>query len=232
MGTRDLLLLAWLPAFFGSGPAWAEGPGQKGAPTASVSQRDGLSFVSLGGPRPTYLIDPRTETCALLGPGGAMLAVDCGKLARSVPQTRQVITWTGTADSSPAWSASPPRPPSTITEQELAQGIRCGDKGCLLRRSLLDKLLEDNTHLATSARFVPSIQDGQTNGFKVYAIRPGSVFQRMGMENGDRIKAINGLEMNNPEQALSAYSKLKSATELVIAVERRGQSVTLSYQIQ
>ena len=94
------------------------------------------------------------------------------------------------------------------------------------------RVLANTTALATSARFVPSIKDGKPNGFKLYALRPGSIFARLGMQNADLIKAINGLDMSTPDKALEAYAKLKSASHLTVMLERRNENITLDYQIR
>ncbi|MGZ3442306.1 MAG: type II secretion system protein GspC, partial [Polyangia bacterium] len=86
--------------------------------------------------------------------------------------------------------------------------------------------------LATAARFVPSIKDGKPNGFKLYAIRPQSIFGRIGLQNGDTIKAINGSEMTTPDAALGLYTKLRNASHLSVQVERRGETVALDYTIR
>ncbi|CAN5906797.1 hypothetical protein BH11MYX2_BH11MYX2_20900 [soil metagenome] len=56
----------------------------------------------------------------------------------------------------------------------------------------------------TGARFVPHVQDGKTNGFKMYAIRPGSSFAKGGLQNGDLVTAVDGREIaaeaNNAEE--------------------------------
>ena len=54
----------------------------------------------------------------------------------------------------------------------------------------------------------------------------------IGLLNGDVISAINGLEMNSPDQALLAYTKLKTANHLSVSLERNGQKVTKDYNIR
>lgn len=138
----------------------------------------------------------------------------------------------------------PPPPASTVVaaepmpgdptglEKDVEKGVRCTGSSCEVDKSLIDKILSNTTALATSARFVPSIKDGKPNGFKLYAIRPGSVFAKIGLQNADLIKGINGLDMSTPDRALEAYTKLKSASHLTVNVERRGENVTLDYQIR
>jgi general secretion pathway protein C len=139
---------------------------------------------------------------------------------------------------------NPPPPPAAVAaaepnpgdpsglEKDIDKGVRCTGSNCEVDKSLIDKLLTNTTALATSARFVPSIKDGKPNGFKLYAIRPGSVFAKIGMQNADLVKAINGLDMATPDKALEAYTKLKSASHLTVQLERRGENVTLDYQIR
>ena len=52
------------------------------------------------------------------------------------------------------------------------------------------------------------------------------------MQNGDTIKAINGLDMSSPDKALEIYTKLRYASHLSVSVERRGENTTLDYSIR
>jgi general secretion pathway protein C len=117
-------------------------------------------------------------------------------------------------------------------DDAIGSRVRCTGANCEIERGLVDQLLNNTTALATAARFVPSIKDGRPNGFKLYAIRPSSIFGRIGLQNGDTIKSINGLEMNTPDQALGVYTKVRNASHLTVTVDRRGETVTLDYTIR
>jgi general secretion pathway protein C len=109
--------------------------------------------------------------------------------------------------------------------------IRCDAKHhCVVARAFVDRMLADM--LGPGARFVPSIKDGKPNGFKLYAIRPQSSFGRIGLQNGDTIKAINDSEMTTPDSLLGLHTKLRNASHLSVQVERRGETVTLDYTIR
>jgi len=123
-------------------------------------------------------------------------------------------------------------PSSDPLDGEINKGVRCNGSQCEIDRPLIDKLLANTTLLATSARFVPSIKDGRPNGFKLYAIRPNSIFGKIGLQNGDTVKSINGMEMSSPDQALGVYTKVRSASHLTVSVERRGETATLDYTIR
>lgn len=100
-----------------------------------------------------------------------------------------------------------------------------------LPRATADALLADPAKFGRQARVVPSISFGQPNGLKLYAVRPSSVFARLGLTNGDTIHTINGVDMSTPDKALELYTKLKSVDEVTIDLTRRGHLLTLTLQI-
>lgn len=123
-------------------------------------------------------------------------------------------------------------PAATGEFGDLDKSIQCTGANCTIERALVDKALSNTAALGSMARFVPSVRDGKPNGFKVYAIRPSSLFGKIGLQNGDTIKNINGNEMSTPDQALQLYTKLRSASHLSLQVERRGESVNMDYTIR
>jgi hypothetical protein len=122
--------------------------------------------------------------------------------------------------------------PDTSPDPDLDKWIKkTDDTHYEISRQLIDKYLADPTLAARQARMVPSISDGKANGFKLYAIRPTSLFARVGLQNGDTITAINGQDFNSPDKALEVYSKVKDADKLTIDVLRRGQPMALELRV-
>jgi len=136
----------------------------------------------------------------------------------------------------PAAGAPAPATPAPSTDPlsaELDKGIKkIGEHNYEVQRSTLDSLLGNMAALAKGARIVPETKDGKPAGFKLFSIRPDGPFAKIGLLNGDVISAINGLEMNSPDQALLAYTKLKTANHLSVAIERNGQKITKDYNIR
>jgi general secretion pathway protein C len=147
----------------------------------------------------------------------------------------------------PAVAAAPPVPSPSPTGPPPAEGqspesdlLAAVDKGVKrvsdtaydIDRALVDKILLDPSVVARQARIVPSIKDGKANGFKMYAIRPNSVFAKIGLQNGDTIQSINGFDMSSPDKALEVYTKVRSASNLSISILRRGQPVQMDYSIK
>jgi general secretion pathway protein C len=99
-------------------------------------------------------------------------------------------------------------------------------------RSLVDKVLVNPMAVAKGARVVPSVKNGKANGFKLYAIRPSSVYSKLGLSNGDTIHTINGFDLTSMDKALEVYTKVKEANNLTVSVTRRGKPTTLNYSIR
>ncbi len=99
-------------------------------------------------------------------------------------------------------------------------------------RAEIDRTLSNLNDVAMQARIVPAFKDGVAQGFKLFSIRPDSIYTKIGIQNGDVIKRINGFDLNSPEKALEVYSKLKEANRIDIEVERNGSVVRKTYNVR
>jgi general secretion pathway protein C len=99
-------------------------------------------------------------------------------------------------------------------------------------KKLVDQVLANPMGAAKGARVVPAVKNGKPDGFKLYAIRPSSVYAKLGLSNGDTLQAINGFELTSADKALEVYTKLREATSLQVQVTRRGKDLTLNYTIR
>ena len=99
-------------------------------------------------------------------------------------------------------------------------------------KSEINNALTNLSDLATKARIVPSFKNGVANGFKLFSIVPDSLYSKIGIQNGDVIRRINGYEMNSPDKALEIYQKLRDASRIEIELERRGETIRKSYSIE
>jgi general secretion pathway protein C len=80
------------------------------------------------------------------------------------------------------------------------------------------------------ARIVPSLKNGKPNGFKLYAIRPSSVYAQLGLENGDTIQAVNGKRLTTPDKALEIYAQVRRARKIELSIVRRAKPIVLTYR--
>ncbi len=130
----------------------------------------------------------------------------------------------------PAPSATGGSDPLSI---EMDRGIKkINDNKYEIQRSTLESVLGNMSLLSRSARIVPEMRDGKAAGFRLFSVKSDGPFAKIGMQNGDIISSINGMEITSPEKALEVYAKLKSASHLSLGMERNGQKVTKDYSIR
>jgi general secretion pathway protein C len=133
---------------------------------------------------------------------------------------------------------TPPKPapvpsPATAAAPSDGSGIQAtGENQYLVPRSEVDGALENMSQLFTQIRAVPHFEGGQSIGFRLFAIRRGSLFDKIGLKNGDIITDINGTEMNDPSRAVSLLQELRDANDLSVKVIRNQQPTTLTYNIR
>ncbi len=98
-------------------------------------------------------------------------------------------------------------------------------------RSEVDRAINNLNDIAMQARLVPAFKDGAPEGFKLFSIRPDSLYSKIGIQNGDVITRINGLDMNDPAKALEVYTKLKDAPRIDVDVDRNGTITRMTYNV-
>lgn len=135
-----------------------------------------------------------------------------------------------------AVAAAEPAPPAGDGD-DLTAAIESGikkidDTNYEIDKSLVEKVLANPMAVAKGARVMPSSKNGEPNGFKLYAVRPNSVYSKLGFTNGDTINAINGMELNSMDRAMEVYAKVRDASSLQVVVTRRGKPVNLNYTIR
>lgn len=144
----------------------------------------------------------------------------------------------GTNVPAPVAAAEPtPPPPGEGSGDDLQASIDSGikkidDTTYEIDKGLVEKVLVNPMAVAKGARVVPAMKNGKPEGFKLYAIRPTSVYAKLGLTNGDTLTSINGFELTSADKALEVYTKLREATSLELEVTRRGKPVTLKYSIR
>lgn len=74
---------------------------------------------------------------------------------------------------------------------------------------------------------IVQIQPSQNGGYKISPGRDRKMFARFGLQNGDIVKAVNGVTLDDPSKAMGLMSQLQSATQLQLTLERGGQPINI-----
>jgi general secretion pathway protein C len=127
----------------------------------------------------------------------------------------------------------PKKPGKSGVPSEIADKIhKLSETEFNVERSVIDSILENQAELMKSARIVPEKEGDKVVGIRLFGIRPESLLGTLGLENGDRLSSINGFEMSDPQKALEAYAKLKTADHLTVSVNRHGKPTNIDFNIK
>ncbi len=102
-------------------------------------------------------------------------------------------------------------------------------------KAVFDKFLSDPTQLATMGRaLLHRGPDGEYDGYRLSAIRRGTIADSLGIKNGDVVHSVNGQPLNSVQAAMSAGTSLTGGGggPFAIEVTRRGQKMTLDYEVR
>jgi general secretion pathway protein C len=118
-------------------------------------------------------------------------------------------------------AAATPRPASRGRARPNARANleRLADNRFAVDRSEVQNLATNPSALFSQARILPKYEGGQMVGVQVSAIKPGSLFEQAGLQNGDTITEINGQPVNGPEGAPQLFQKLTQGGDIRLGVQ-------------
>ncbi|MCU0530541.1 MAG: PDZ domain-containing protein [Syntrophales bacterium] len=93
----------------------------------------------------------------------------------------------------------------------------------------------DLASLLTQARVTPHItagSSGKPDGVVINEIQAGSLFENVGLVNGDIIQEVNGRAVTGVADLVSMYRDLKPGANLSVKVSRTGRQVVLNHTVQ
>jgi len=103
----------------------------------------------------------------------------------------------------------------------------------VLDRSTVNNNLNNMASLFTQVRAIPNLgPNGQSNGFKLSEIQPDSIFQQIGLRDGDILTGVGGQSVGDPSKAFQLLTSLRNQNSISLTVMRGGQPVQLQYNIR
>ncbi len=187
----------------------------------------------------TIVADPETFSSALIGeekseayPTGYGIGDEVlGKEVYKIEQKKVVFNVGGALEC------------LTVAGEEIARVVHKGDEEggvsadgenkFTVDESLLQEALANPEALATQIRAVPHKgADGNIDGYRLSGVRKGSVFEQLGVKNGDIIHSVNGKDLTSVSNAMDAYSSLQSEKAFTFEVTRKNQRQTMQYDVR
>lgn len=127
-----------------------------------------------------------------------------------------------------AAAAPPPRADSPIA----ARVRRLAENRFQVARSDVETAARNPAALFSQARIMPRYEAGQMTGVQLNAIKPGSLFEQIGIQSGDTITRFNGIQINSPEESAQLMRELSEAHQFNVVVQGSdGRERTLTYEL-
>lgn len=121
-------------------------------------------------------------------------------------------------------------PPSTTKSGSTIRKV--ADNRWLLDRREIDDAMKNLSQLLTKARIIPNFKDGKPDGFRIFAIARNSLYSKIGLQNGDILHRINGVEVKNPQNFMQVMEQLKDDNSINIDLVRNNKNETFNYDIR
>lgn len=99
------------------------------------------------------------------------------------------------------------------------------------RQQILEAMQGNPFRLLSQARLVPHL-DGPRSGLRVASVTDSPWMEKVGVEAGDVVTAINGKPVLDPRKMGAIAGDLFSASEVAITIQRAGQEKRLQYHMQ
>lgn len=103
------------------------------------------------------------------------------------------------------------------------------------KRSEINKYLENLPKVLQDAKAVPYVtpgSGGEVSGFKLVAIKAGSIYEKLGLKRGDILRGVNGEPIDSPQKAMEMYQALKNSNNIELTVTRDGSDKNLNYNLE
>ena len=163
---------------------------------------------------------------------GVVLAkVQRNQIVLRLGAQQQVLTLYTDGTEDVASGAGAPRAPGDVA------AVTGGVRQVQANRWVLDKqevsaALENLPQLLTKARVIPNFSDGKPDGFKIFSIAPDSLYAKIGLQNGDVLQQINGVEIKDPENFMRVFQQLKDETNIALDFVRNNRRESFAYEIR
>ena len=144
-----------------------------------------------------------------------------GKVVLSINDKEEILTMEeGTAKR----TSNKPLPRSTRPGKE-------GDN-IVLSQSELERSMDNIHQLLSQAKVRPSFKNGKSQGLAITNIKRGSLFEKLGLQNGDIVQGIDGRDITSTKDVMEMYDKIKSGSQVALQLLRKGEEKIINYTFE
>lgn len=93
------------------------------------------------------------------------------------------------------------------------------------------ELLSDPGKLFDYIKISPERRNGELVGYRLTPGKDPDLFKQVGLQSNDLAIAINGFQLTDMKQAMSAINELRTSTDANITIERDGQVMDVQFSL-
>lgn len=102
----------------------------------------------------------------------------------------------------------------------------------VIDRREVELAMNDLPKLMTQARAMPHMVNGAVNGFRIDYMAPASFYEKIGIQTGDILQRVNGVDIRDPGTMLNLLQQLKSERVVKLDMVRNNQPSTVTYELR
>jgi general secretion pathway protein C len=106
---------------------------------------------------------------------------------------------------------------------------RATSRSMTLSKKMVNENLTDLKSLMKNAVVRPFLSKGVQEGLIISNIAPDSLYEKMGLQNGDIIIDVNNKPMQSADNLLQTVNLIQSGSSIVVNVKRNGKIETINY---
>jgi general secretion pathway protein C len=127
---------------------------------------------------------------------------------------------------------APPQMPLAAGDRYSEEGFeRIGNK-IRVDSAYRDRMVtKELPTILMSAASEPYVENGKIKGFRLFQFEPGSIFEKLGMQDGDIVESINGVPLNDVARTIQFLNGLKAERDVELSVVRNGKPVKLNLNV-
>ena len=99
-------------------------------------------------------------------------------------------------------------------------------------RREVEQAMSDLPKLLSQARAAPHMVNGSINGFRLDYIAPTSFYEKIGVQAGDVLQRVNGVDIRDPSTMLNLLQQLKNEQIVKLDMLRNNQRSTITYELR
>lgn len=151
--------------------------------------------------------------------GARVVRIMRNAIALMVNGQEQILRVPETSEKSILPSGSPPGP----------SPVASSGKTIAVDRKDIDSSVKDMGTILSQAVIRPYFTGGVPDGFMISGIKSGSIYQKIGLMDGDVIQGVNNRKLTSGDDMVELYNSFKSGSSMALQVSRQGHQEIFNY---